>query len=469
MTAKVLVENGFDVTVLDKYERVGGVWSPGGCYDGLANQSARRLFEFADLANRLHFASAADSHRYLEDYAEAFGVLACLRPGTEVTSIRPVPGPGRVGASGWSVESRPTGDEGAPVRRETFDHVVVASGAHHHVHLPDLPGRESFGGTVLHSNDVRSGTFTGKRVVVVGGGKSALDLATRAAGEAASATLVQRKVNWMIPERLLLGTVGYKWILFTRLGEALLPRYHDPSCVRPVDRLDERVKRALWWVITRDMLVSAGFHRLPRRLRPARPLPWHLAHAGVMPRGYVRAVREGRLAAEVGAVQEFTEDGVRLANGRDVAADVVVLATGHRRVFPFLDLPVHDDAGRLRLYRGIVPPGVDRLGFVGFRQVFNNIMGVELSAHWLVRHFLGTLRATPDEQGMRDAVDARLAWQEQVLPGTGGYDFGPYDIHCADELMHDMGLPSRRAGNVLAEYLLPGGVAHRYRGLTRSG
>jgi hypothetical protein len=67
---------------------------------------------------------------------------------------------------------------------------------------------------------------------------------------------------------------------------------------------------------------------------------------------------------------------------------------------------------------------------------------------------------------MEEAVDARLAWQEQVLPGSQGYDFGPYDIHCADELLHDMGLSSRRARNLLAEYLLPAGVAHRYTGLT---
>jgi hypothetical protein len=115
-----------------------------------------------------------------------------------------------------------------------------------------------------------------------------------------------------------------------------------------------------------------------------------------------------------------------------------------------------------------VPPSADRLGFVGFRQVFNNIMGMELTAHWLTCYFRETLRTAPGEQEMREAIDARLAWQEQVLPGSGGYDFGPYDIHCADELLHDMGLPSRRAGNLLAEYLLPGGVAHRYAGLTRS-
>ncbi|NBE56915.1 NAD(P)-binding protein, partial [Streptomyces boluensis] len=93
VTAKVLLENGFDVTVFDKYQQVGGIWSAEGCYDGLANQSALRIFEFADLPNRLHFASAVDTQRYLENYAETFGVLDRVRPGTEVISIRPVEGP----------------------------------------------------------------------------------------------------------------------------------------------------------------------------------------------------------------------------------------------------------------------------------------------------------------------------------------------------------------------------------------
>ncbi|MGC7097277.1 flavin-containing monooxygenase [Amycolatopsis lurida] len=456
VTTKVLLEHGFDVTVFDKYQRVGGIWSPEGCYPGLANQSSRRLFEFADLPSHLHYSSAAESQRYLEHYARKFGVLDRIRPNTEVVSVRPIDGPGRTGASGWVVEHE---------EAETFDYVAIASGAHHHGHLPDLPGRELFGGTMVHSNEVRAGTFTGRRVVVVGGGKSALDLATHAARLAKEVTLVQRKVNWMVPQRLLLGTVGYKWVLMTRFGESLLPRYHDPACVGPLDRVDARVKRVLWWIITRDMLLSAGLYRLPKHLRPASTLPFHLAHAGVMPPGYVRAVRRGLITAKLGEVGAFTGEGVRLATGEEIPADVVVFATGHRKVFPFLDpsVRVHDSTGRVRLYRGIVPTGADRLGFVGFRQVFNNILGVELTAQWLARHFLGALKTTTDEAAMRAAVDARLDWQERVLPGSGGYDFGPYDIHCADELMHDMGLPAHRTGNPLAEHLLPGGVAHRYR------
>ncbi|MBB4912894.1 flavin-containing monooxygenase [Actinophytocola algeriensis] len=461
VAAKVLLQNGFDVTVFDKNARVGGIWAPGGNYDGLSNQASLRLFEFSDLPSGLHYGSAVDSQRYLERYAATFGVLRRVRFETEVTTVRAVDSAERLGAGGWVVGFRPAGS--TATQQETFDHVVVASGAHHHPHVPDLPGRDAFPGTVLHSNDVRAGVFDGRRVVVVGGGKSALDLVLRAARVGSSATLVQRKVNWMVPQRLLLGTVGYKWILMTRLGEALLPHYDNEACVRVLDRMSERVKRVLWQVVARDMLISSGLHRLPKDLRPAHPLPHHLAHAGVMPRGYARAVRRGLVSARLGTVTAFTGTGVRLATDEELPADVVVLATGHRRVFPFLDPRVrtHDDAGRVRLFRGIVAPGADRLAFSGFRQIFNNILGVELTAHWIAAHFRGSLRVAPDE----DAVDARLAWQERVLPGSGGYDLGPYDIHSADELMHDMGLPSRRAGNPFAEHLLPGGVARRYTGL----
>ncbi|MEU9094173.1 NAD(P)-binding protein [Streptomyces sp. NPDC048428] len=96
-TAKVLLENGFDVTVFDKYPQVGGIWSVEGCYDGLANQSAFRIFEFADLPNSLHFAGAVETQRYLENYARTFGVLDRVRPGTRWSPSGP-----RRGPDGWA-------------------------------------------------------------------------------------------------------------------------------------------------------------------------------------------------------------------------------------------------------------------------------------------------------------------------------------------------------------------------------
>lgn len=462
MCAKVLLEDGFDVVVYEKYTEIGGIWAPGGCYHGLHNQAAEGMFQFADLPNKLYMASAVDTQRYLLRYAEQFGVLPKIRFTTEVTGVR------RDG-TGWQVESRPAGDGQAERQIERFDYLVIASGAHHQAHIPNIKGRDRFTGLVLHSNEMLdTSSIEGKKVVVVGGGKSALDMSILAAEHGSAATLVQRKVNWFVPERIVGGLVSYKYVLMSRFGKSLLPTYYDPSCVRTIDRMPAVLKKLLWRVIGWDLLFSGGLHRLPKELLPKENLPYALAHTGVMPRKYPRYIRQGKLASKVATVEAYTETGVRLSTGEEIAADVVIFATGHRKVLPFLDpsLQFHDRTGRVRLHRGIAYPGHPTIAFLGFRQIFNNPLSLEISSHWISSYFLGRLVTLPTPEQMQQEIDHRLEWQEQVIPKSMGYDYGPYDVHCVDELMHEMGLPSLRTNNVFSEYLAPAAMATRYAGLT---
>ncbi|MEW6470694.1 MAG: NAD(P)/FAD-dependent oxidoreductase [Actinomycetota bacterium] len=461
VAAKVLIEDGFDVTLYERADRVGGLWVAGRCYEGLHNQSVRGLFEFADLPNDLHMASAADTYRYLKEYACRYGIPERVRFGTDVVAV------GRHKTS-WTVRSRPFGVTDGASDVDKFDYVVVASGAHHHPHLPELPGRDRFAGTVLHSHEVTAAKLLGRRVAVVGGGKSALDISILAARHGASSTNIQRKVNWFVPERILGGRVTYDRVLLTRLGAALLPQYHNPSVVRIVDRVPSALKAVAWKLIGWDLLRSAGLRGVDRELlRPRGPLPFDLTHTGVMPNEYVRGVQDGKIAVNVSAVSGFTANGLRLANGEQVETDMVVFATGHRIAFPFLDgtLELYDDQDRPRLYRGIVPPGVPGLGFIGFRQTFNNVLAMEIAAHWLSSYFQCRLVEMPSPQEMERSTQLRLEWQERVLPGSEGYDFGPYDIHCIDELLHDMGLRQNRERWLLSEYFSPAAVGRRYRNL----
>jgi dimethylaniline monooxygenase (N-oxide forming) len=453
--AKVLLEDGFDVTVLEQAGAIGGIWREGGAYAGLHNQSVHGLFEFADLPSGLHMASAADTCRYLETYAATFGVTDRVRLSTPVQALRRTP------RGTWAVTT--------PDGSSDFDVAIVASGAHTHPYLPTIPDRDRFEGLVLHSNEVvRPSLIEARRVVVVGGGKSAIDMSLLAARHGASSTVVSRRINWFVPERILFGRVTYDRVLLTRLGEALLPVYHGSAVVRLPDRLPAGVKRQLWRLIGWDLLRSGGLHRLPDHLRPKGELPIALAHTGVMPLDYARAVSAGQIDVRVSTVRSFSPRGVLLADGEEIGADVVVFATGHRKVFPFLDpeIRIHDDRGRLRLYRGLVVPGIPNLGFIGLRQIFNNVLGMEISAHWLADYVAGRLPAMPSEGEMNVAIDARLDWQERVLPGSMGYDFAAYDIHVVDELLHDMGLSTRRSKSRLAEYLLPAAIGRRYAGLS---
>lgn len=455
VTAKVLLEDGFDVTVYEQAGAIGGIWREGGAYVGLHNQSVHGLFEFADLPSGLHMGSAAQTRRYLEDYAARFGVTERVRLSTPVEALR------RRAGGGWAVVT--------PEGTATFEFAAVASGAHTYPSVPSVPDRERFEGLVLHSNEVRRlDLVEDRRVVVIGGGKSAIDMSLLAARHGASSTIVSRRVNWFVPERIFFGRLTYDRVLLTRFGEALLPVYHDSAVVRAVDRMPAALKRLMWRFIGWDLLRSGGLHRVPTAVRPKGELPIDLAHTGVMPLEYGRCVADGSIDVRVTTVRAFTPKGVLLADGDEIGADVVVFATGHRKEFPFLDpdIRVHDDAGRLRLHHGIAVPGIADLGFVGLRQIFNNVLGMEISAHWLAAYFQNRLRAMPSEAEMAKAIDARLDWQERVLPGSMGYDFAAYDIHAVDELLHDMGLPTRRSRSRLAEYLLPAAVGRRYAGLS---
>ena len=65
-------------------------------------------------------------------------------------------------------------------RREEFDALLVASGHHWDPRLPSYPG--TFGGELLHSHAYkRAEPFAGKRVLVIGGGNSACDIAVESA------------------------------------------------------------------------------------------------------------------------------------------------------------------------------------------------------------------------------------------------------------------------------------------------
>lgn len=462
VTAKVFAEDGFDVTVYEKYDEIGGTWSSHERYVNLNHQLGKGLFEFSDMPRDAAYEDAESVQEYLREYAERFDLPERIELETEVRGLAET-------ADGWTVEVAPTGDDGGGVDREAFDYVAVCCGFHHIPNVPDVPGRGTFDGPVLHSSEVhREETLEDERVVVVGGGKSAVDLSTEAGKLAASTALVFREANWLYPKRILGGLVPNRFVFYSRFGEALLPRYYNDDCVRLLDRIPQRVKDAMWRVIEKDLLLSGGLRDVDD-LVPDRELPHDIVHTGILPEEFPDLVDDGRIEPKQATVERIDAEGVHLDTGEFVAADVIVFATGYRKEIPFLESELDDlrtDDGRFKLYRAIVPPEVDNLGVVGLRQTFNNILTLEVTAHWLAAYFQGELVEMPSTAEMRETVERRLEWQERVLPDTKGYHYGPYDLHAADELLIDMGIPTRRSDSLVSEYLLPGARSRRYADLT---
>jgi dimethylaniline monooxygenase (N-oxide forming) len=470
VTAKVMKLDGFRVTVFEREPEPGGVWSSSRSYPGLRANTPREAYAFSDYpypADADDFPTAAQVRSYLNAYVDHFGLRPLLNLSTEVQSVSRVGGP-EDGTGSFEVTFTPSDSDSSRSRR--CDFVVGCSGTFSRPHVPHFPGQERFEGTVCHSSEfLGPERAEGKRVVVVGGGKSALGCAASLAPRARKLTLVCRRPHWMVP-RYFPGGMRMDRLFLTRFAELLLPPYHRPGprrdsgsgsggWPRPPGGLLRWMTTPLlrlWWAAqTRLIPRLVG---MPASLVPESVLPEGLERSGVGTE-FFREVREGHAHVERTEVECFIgDDTLRLESGRTLKADLVILATGWRQGFPFLDDDVRSQVlrnGRVNLFRQILPPEEPRLGFIGFASSAACALTSEVAAHWLSQRFRGELEL-PDPKVMEREIERVGRWLSARFPGRPeGTFIGPYVAHYVDELMDDMGLRTRRKGNPFREYLGP--------------
>ena len=187
------------LTIIDQDNTVGGVWSASRCYPGLLADSPPANFDFSDLPmdEELGIEKWADLpaemvHEYLERYVDRFGLRGCLRLGTTVVDVQ------REG-TGWRVEVEDVDvGEGGERKREwsVCDKLIIAAGVNSIPKVPDDLDWKNFAGPVMHSRDVgrKHALLTEegvKRVTVVGGNKSAVDVVYLCAK-------ARKEVDWVI-------------------------------------------------------------------------------------------------------------------------------------------------------------------------------------------------------------------------------------------------------------------------------
>jgi cation diffusion facilitator CzcD-associated flavoprotein CzcO len=468
VTAKVLTAVGHDVVVYDRTPDVGGVWSATRRYPGLSTQSPRDTYAFSDFpkpADHPEWPSGEQVQAYLAAYAAHTGVDRLLRLGTEVTAAVPRDG-------GWDLTTT-----GAHAGTDAVDHLVVANGVFCEPAMPDLPGLEEFtgaGGEVLAANALHDPERArGRRVAVLGYGKTACDLAVAVAGTAASTTVVARQLVWKVPRRVG-GVLNFKHLLLTRLGESLF-RYRYLRGVErflhgPANGLRSRLLDSLGPVSTRqfglrelDLVPRGCFEDIVR------------GAIGLTTDGFYEAVRAGAIGVrrDRTITRLLEKDGaphVELDDGTVLAADLLVCATGFRQGVPFLPAEVAgrlvDERGNFLLHRQILPTDVEHLTFAGYNSSFFSPLNAEMAAVWIASLLAGRV-ALPDRAELRRRVDEQLAFMDTATDGhhCRGTKIIPFSLHNVDEVLGDLGLDLPRRAR-LGQWFAPVDPS-AYAGVTR--
>ena len=371
---RALDRAGVDAVAFERGARIGGIWSledrPTAAYRSLHLITSRERTQFEELPmdGLPDYASRRQVGEYLEAYAQRFGLLDRIRLGTEVKRAEPLDG------GGWSLDG------------ERFDALVVASGHNEVPKLPDPPYPGDFAGRQLHALDFGRGEdFAGERVLVVGMGNSAMDIATDVSHHAARTLLSVRRGSWIVPKRLL--------------GKPA------DQTIRPwlAVHVPWQVRQPLAQLL---LTVTVG---RPERLglpKPARGLfQDHPTITDTVP----SRIAHGKIAP-VGPILALEGEHVRFAEGRVEPVDAIVWCTGYRVEIPFLDASlVGPDPQALPLYKRIVHLERDDLFFVGLMQSTGSAFPIVERQARLVAARLTDGWPLPGEAEMRAECAARRA------------------------------------------------------------
>lgn len=354
---------------------VGGLWDE---HHSAGRTAAYRSLRINTSRSAMQFSAFPMSERYgdyprhdqvaeyFRDFAEHFALKELIEFETTVKECTPRHDAGydvTLVRKGGQEESR------------FFDAVVVASGHHYVPSIPRIPGAEGFTGTTLHSRDYRDVTcpleLRGRRVVVLGFGNSAVDIATELATHGAAAVwLSARRGAWVLPRYLL--------------GKPI-----DQGTLIP-EWLPEKLRRRI---------VTRSFQALCGRMEDfGLPAPDHLigeAHPTLSDE-LPRLVQAGRIQVRP-EIREVDGSRVAFADGTWLQADTLIYATGYRVNFPFFTgehVSVADN--RLPLFHRVFHPEHRRVFFVGLAQPLGAIMPIaELQARWIAEHLTGSYNLPP--------------------------------------------------------------------------
>ncbi len=355
VAAKHALEAGFDVTVFEAQDDLGGQWnakSPdSGVWPGMRTNTSRWMTAFSDFAvpseYELH-PFAEEIHAYLRAYSDAFGVTQRIEFARRVRSVRPA----------WTVDG------------ERFDAVVVASGRFHTPRIPS--GLAGFAGELLHAYDYPGAAhFRDGRPLVYGNGVSGHEIASDIA-EINGVVSAYRKPRYVLQK--VSGSVSSDWQWYTHIGalrRRILPREEFGRVLR------ERVVRV------------AGN---PADFGAPAPDEDILRAGHSLCQDYLAQVRGGSIVCRP-AIESVSGRTVTFSDGSSAATDAIVCATGYDLDIPYLGDEVWAHTGRdLRLHVRTLHPTLPGLGFIGqFATSGPYFPLLELQARWIVNLWAGTV------------------------------------------------------------------------------
>lgn len=194
------------------------------------------------------------------------------------------------------------------------------------------------------------------------------------------------------------------------------------------------------------MVVRSHFQLARYGVLPDIPMNQGLTcTANIAPDNFYEYIKLGKIQSWKTSIARFTANGVELANGKSLEADIVIFGTGFTQNISFLEDKyrnlVMDEEGNFHLYRSIIHPDVPNLGFIGYNSSMFCQLTSEVASWWMLEYIKGNL-VLPETWQIYREINTNFRWTQRHLPAdfAVGVCVVPFSFHHLEELLEDMGL-----------------------------
>ncbi|KAI1848450.1 hypothetical protein JX265_008768 [Neoarthrinium moseri] len=507
------------IAVFESAGTCGGTWAKHRLYPGLKSNNMIGTYEYPDFPMREEvYGVKPNNHipgavlnRYLTDYARHFGVHDKIQFNSQVDLIASTP------SGGWKLGiTSPEGHKEIETAK-----LILATGLTSTPNMPQYKGAENFEAPLYHAKEFcdRADTINGiKNAVVVGGAKSAFDVAYACVESGSTVDLIIRPDGhgpvWIAPpfvtplKRRLDQLLFVRWMTwFSPCPWGAEDGYTGARNFLHGTALGRALVKTFWSVLGSDVVKANDYdsHEELKKLKPWQSAFW--IGSGLSILNYntplFDMVKEGKIRVHIENVDHLEPKKVVLESGKTLDADVMICSTGWKKesslkisgldahglslpvsekdlaqlnteadekvlsMFPILKdqpkLKFESKAGEpLRFYRFAVPPTMvekRNLAFAGMISTVGTAVCASIQGMWISMFLDGQLdRVAKTNEEITQEVMLHTQWGKWRYPcgyGASLPDFVFDSLPYVDLLLKDMGINSHRKGGAWAELTTP--------------
>lgn len=348
--------------ILEKRERIGGTWDLFN-YPGIRSDSDLYTFGFGFRPWNKDSAIADGPliREYAEETAAEGGITPHIRFNHDVTTVS-----WDSAAGHWRIEAR----DGDTPRVYTCAFLYCCAGyySYDQGHAPQWPGQDTYQGQILHPQFwPKDAEWADKQVVVIGSGATAVTIVPAMAEQAKNVVMLQRSPSFVAPLpaedkfsiyalKIFGRQIGGRIARWKNILQSIL--YYELARRKP-DWFRKQLLDAARKVAGDDF--DAETHVNPRYQ------PWDQRVCVDKDGDLLETVKAGRAEIVTDQIETFTPQGLKLASGRELPADIVVTATGLKlQVMGGVDIRVDGvpvDLAKTLIYKGMMLSGVPNMAF----------------------------------------------------------------------------------------------------------